>query len=55
MVVYPVPEPLPPGQEDRICGLRGAGGYDCVGGVNTQDDATHAGPELPPQWFPSGR
>lgn len=28
---------------------------DCVGGVNTQDDATHAGPELPPQWVPTGR
>lgn len=29
--------------------------YDCVGGVNTQDDATHAGSELPPQWLPTGR
>lgn len=28
---------------------------DCVGGVNTQDDATHAGSELPPQWLPPGR
>lgn len=60
----------PSGFESVFCGCRsrflpvrrtgsavpvGAGWYDSVGRVHTQDDATHAGPELPPQWFPSGR